>query len=56
MLRAFEPALTHALPVTIIVTLRALDGNPDVRSDGIRALTQANWIHAALPVRTPIRT
>lgn len=55
MLRAFEPALTQALPVNIIVTLRALDGNPDVRSDGVRALTQANWIHAALPVRTPIR-
>ncbi|RTV45206.1 S8 family anti-phage peptidase IteS [Pseudomonas aeruginosa] len=56
MLRAFEPALTHALPVTIIVTLRALDGNPDVRSDGVRALAQSNWVHAVLPVRTPIRT
>lgn len=56
MLRAFEPSLTHALPVTIIVTLRALDGNPDVRSDGLRALTQTNWIHSALPVHTPIRT
>ncbi|MCS3471763.1 S8 family anti-phage peptidase IteS [Pseudomonas viridiflava] len=55
MLRAFEPVLTQALPVTIIVTLRALDGNPDVRSDGLRALAQVNWVHAALPVHTPIR-
>lgn len=56
MLRAYEPALTHALPVTIIVTLRSLEGNPDVRSDGLKALAKTNWVHAVLPVRTPIRT
>ena len=55
MLRANEPAMTQPLPVFIIVTLRALDGNPNVRADGIRALTQTNWVHTSLSIRFPVR-
>lgn len=48
MLRAYEPAMTQPLPVSIIVTLRPLDGNPNVRVDGIRPLTQTNWFISRL--------
>lgn len=54
-LRAYEPELTEALPVNIIVTLRSLDGDPMVRTAGLRALSQCNWVHTPLPVRVPIR-
>lgn len=53
-LRANEPALREPLPVTIIVTLRSLDGNSHVYSDGVRALNSKNWAHSQLPVRVPI--
>jgi len=55
-LRAFEPALEDALPVTIIVTLRSIDGNKNVHADGIRALAGTNWVHNTLPVRVPVTT
>ncbi|MHA6879649.1 S8 family anti-phage peptidase IteS [Ralstonia pseudosolanacearum] len=54
-LRAFEPALTEAMMVTILVTVRALDGNPAVHADGVRALVATNWVREALPVRVPVR-
>lgn len=54
-LRAYEPDLTEALPVSIIVTLRSLEGDPQVRAAGLRALSQCNWINTPLPVRVPIR-
>lgn len=54
-LRAFEPTLPSALPVTIIVTLRAVDGNNEVHADGIRALAATNWVSETLPVRVPVR-
>ncbi len=53
-LRANEPALREALPVSIIVTLRALDENPNVYADGVRAVNACNWVNTALPVRVPI--
>jgi hypothetical protein len=53
-LRAYEPELTEALPVNIIVTLRSLDGDPLVRAAGLRALSLCNWVHTPLPVRVPI--
>lgn len=52
--RAFEPPLDVALNATIVVTLRALDGNPDVHAQGIRALQATNWVQNQLPVRVPI--
>ena len=55
-LRAFEPRLEEALPVTIIVTLRSLDGDTNVHADGLRALEAANWVHNTLPTRVPVRT
>lgn len=53
-LRAFEAPLKDALPVSIIVTLRSLDGDPNVHSDGIRALQLNNWVHNQLPVHVPV--
>jgi len=54
-LRAYQPALTEPLPVFIIVTLRSIDGDTEVRAAGLRALSQRNWINTPLPVRVPIR-
>jgi hypothetical protein len=56
VLRAYEPAQEQSLPVSILVTLRALDGNPQVRADGLRELNLKNWIHSPLPIRVPVRT
>lgn len=53
-LRAYEPPLLKALPVTIIVTLRSLDGNTNVHADGLRALASRNWVNNTLPNRIPI--
>lgn len=53
-MRALEPALTESLRVYITCTLRALDGNPNVYADGIRALNATNWVHQSLPVQVPI--
>ena len=55
-LRAFEPALDDALPVTIIITLRSLDGDKNVHADGLRALAATNWVHNTLPIRVPVTT
>lgn len=55
-LRAFEPALTEAMMVTILVTLRSLDGDANVHADGMRALAATNWVRQVLPVRVPVRT
>lgn len=52
--RAFEPPLDVPLNATIVVTLRALDGNPDVHAQGIRAMLTTNWVQSQLPVRVPI--
>lgn len=54
LLRAYEPALTEALPVHIIVTIRSLDGDLRVRASGMRALAQSNWVNTPLPLRVPI--
>jgi serine protease AprX len=53
--RAFEAPLEVAMNAFIVVTLRALDGNPDVHSQGIRAMLATNWVQNQLPVRVPIR-
>lgn len=55
LLRAYEPALIEPLPVHIIVTVRSLDGDPQVRAAGLRALAQTNWVNTPLPVRVPLR-
>ena len=54
LLRAYEPALTEALPVHIIVTVRSLDGDLRVRAAGMRALAQRNWVNTPLPLRVPV--
>ncbi|MCZ8076670.1 MAG: S8 family peptidase [Paucibacter sp.] len=56
VLRANEPPLSKPLNVAIAVTLRALDGNPEVHSDGVRALNALNWATQTLPARVPIST
>lgn len=55
LLRAYEPTLTEPLPVHIIVTVRSLDGDTQVRASGMRALAVRNWVNTPLPVRVPIR-
>lgn len=52
--RAFELKPDEAMRVAIIVTLRALDGNPDVHAQGLQALNASNWVRTNLPVRVPI--
>lgn len=56
VLRANEPPLSEPLTVAIAVTLRALDGNTEVHSDGVRALNALNWATQTLPARVPIST
>lgn len=55
-LRAFEPAMAEGLRVHILCTLRALDGNPEIHAQGLRALVATNWVHQNLPVRVPVHT
>lgn len=52
--RAFELKPDDAMRVAIIVTLRALDGNPNVHAQGIQALNATNWARTNLPVHVPI--
>jgi hypothetical protein len=52
--RAFESSPVEPMRVTIIVTLRSLDGNPNVHTQGIQALNNTNWIRNNLPVQVPI--
>ena len=54
LLRANEPLPTEPIPVALLVSLRALDGNPDVHADGLRALNASNWVRQALPVHVPV--
>lgn len=53
-LRANEPALREPLLVNIIVTLRSLDGNNQVYSDGVRALNANNWAYSPVPTRVTV--
>ncbi|AZQ54629.1 S8 family anti-phage peptidase IteS [Burkholderia cenocepacia] len=55
-LRAFEPPLVDPLIATIVVTLRAVDGNPNIYEEGVRALNNTSWTHTTLPYRIPIIT
>lgn len=52
--RAFEPQLAQPLRVVIAVTLRALDDNPDIYSEGRRLLAANNWISQDLSQRVNI--
>ncbi|WP_236531280.1 S8 family anti-phage peptidase IteS [Pseudomonas syringae] len=54
-LRAFEEPLAQTIPVSLVVTLRSLDRNPNVHAEGLRALATKNWVHTTLPVRVPIQ-
>jgi subtilisin family serine protease len=55
--RAFEPILTQPLRVVIAVTLRALDGNPNVYQEGQRVLAATNWLSQDIAARidVPVR-
>jgi hypothetical protein len=53
--RAFEDPLAEPLKTYVVVTLRALDGNPEVHNDGIRALQTANLVSTSLPIRIPVQ-
>ncbi|NCT81658.1 MAG: S8 family peptidase [Comamonadaceae bacterium] len=54
-LRALEPNMTEGLTVYIICTLRALNGDPEIHAQGMRALAATNWVRQDLPVRVPIQ-
>jgi serine protease AprX len=53
--RAFELKPDETMRVAIIVTLRSLDGDPNVHTQGIQALNATNWVRARLPVKVPIQ-
>ncbi|MTC77725.1 S8 family anti-phage peptidase IteS [Providencia sp. wls1916] len=55
-LRAFEAPLIEPLNVTIIVTLRSLDNDRRVYTDGVRALSSKNWLNHTIVNRVPINT
>ncbi|MBK9442174.1 MAG: S8 family peptidase [Comamonadaceae bacterium] len=52
--RAFEVPPDQPMRVAIIVTLRSLDGDPNIHAQGIQALNNTNWLRSSLPVRVPI--
>lgn len=52
--RAFELPLEETLKAYIVVTLRALDGDTRVHTQGIQALQAINWVQQQLPVRVPV--
>ncbi len=56
--RAVEPHLAQPLRVVIAVTLRSLDGNPNVYGEGRTLLAASNWINQDLSLRVevPVRT
>lgn len=54
LLRANEPSPAEPIQVALLVSLRALDGNPNVHADGLRALNASNWVRQALPIRVPV--
>nr|WP_238380063.1 S8 family anti-phage peptidase IteS [Janthinobacterium sp. Marseille] len=56
--REFEPRLAHPLRVIILVTLRAIDGNQNIYSEGRQELVARNWLTQDLSQRieVPIRT
>ncbi|MFZ6800085.1 S8 family anti-phage peptidase IteS [Undibacterium sp. Di24W] len=49
--RAFEPPLAQPLRVVIVVTLRSLDGNPNVYQEGRRLLAATNWLNQDIAAR-----
>jgi subtilisin family serine protease len=55
--RAFEPPLAQPLRVVIAITLRALDGNPNVYLEGRRLLAATNWLNQDVAARidVPVR-
>jgi subtilisin family serine protease len=55
--RAFEPPLAQPLRVVIAVTLRSLDGNPNVYEEGRRLLAATNWLSQDIAARiaVPVR-
>jgi hypothetical protein len=38
----------------LIASLRSLDGDAQVRSDGLRSLVSFNWVRQQLNVRIPV--
>lgn len=52
--RAFEPTLAQPLRVVIIITLRALDGNPHIYEEGQRVLAATNWLTQSLSAQVPL--
>lgn len=52
--RAFEASLQEAMKAYIVVTLRALDGDPQVHTQGVQALRSINWVQQQLPLNIPI--
>lgn len=55
--RAFEPPLAQPLRVVIAVTLRSLEGNPNVYQEGRRLLAATNWLNQDIAARivVPVR-
>jgi hypothetical protein len=54
-LRSDESALSEPLQVPVMVTIRALDGNPNVYADGHRALSTLNWAEVPITARVQVR-
>lgn len=54
-LRANEDAPREGIPVFLIVTLRSIDGNDNVKQEGLRELASTNWLQSNITSYVPLR-
>jgi serine protease AprX len=54
-LRANEAAPIDGIPVFIIVTLRSISGNSNIKEDGLNELANTNWAYSNITSYVPVR-
>ena len=54
-LRANEEPPQEGIPFFVIVTLRSIDGNQDIKEEGLNELAATNWLHSSITSYVPVR-
>ena len=54
-IRANEAPPEQGIPVYILVTLRAIDGNTNIKGEGLNELARTNWLHSSITSYVPIQ-
>ncbi|MEX1215471.1 hypothetical protein [Saccharospirillum sp.] len=54
-LRANEEAPQDGIPIFLIVTLRSIDDNDNVKQEGLRELANTNWLQFNITSYVPVR-